>query len=166
MKEIELTQGQVTIVDDWNYEWLNQWKWCAEKRSRIYYVGRVFRQGKKQIHVHMHRIILEKKIRRELSSKDLCDHINHNGLCNVEDNLRIVTSQQSNFNIRVHNGSTSIYKGVSRKRNKWKAQIAINKETRFLGHFINPEDAAKAYDKAALEYFGEYAWLNFPGELK
>lgn len=60
----------------------------------------------------------------------------------------------------------SKYKGVSRTHGRWQAQIGVNYEIKFLGCFDTPEEAAKAYDKAALWYHGDKAKLNFPGEQR
>lgn len=68
---------------------------------------------------------------------------------------------------RPRNDSLSGYKGVGVLRGKtqrWQARISGNGKRLFLGNFDTPEDAARAYDKAARELYGEHAWLNFPDE--
>jgi len=97
MKQITLTQGQYAIVDDWNYEWLNQWKWCAgwAKNTKSYYAMRRAKgEFDRYYTIRMHREILglKKGDRRQ------ADHINHNTLDNRESNLRIVNNQQNCFN--------------------------------------------------------------------
>jgi len=97
MKQITLTQGQYAIVDDWNYEWLNQWKWCAgwAKNTKSYYAMRRAKgEFDRYYIIRMHREILglKKGDRRQ------ADHINHNTLDNRESNLRIVNNQQNCFN--------------------------------------------------------------------
>jgi hypothetical protein len=54
------------------------------------------------------------------------------------------------------------FKGVCRFRKKWAANITINYKQIFLGYYLNKEDAARAYDCAAIKYYGEFARLNFP----
>lgn len=78
-----------------------------------------------------------------------------------KDNCRWVTRQQNQANRRGAKNSSSKYKGVSKKRNKWQAQIMINGKPKNLGTFLTEEDAAKAYDQAALELHGDYSNLNF-----
>src|SRR6185369_17658976 len=92
------------------------------------------------------------------------DHKDHNGLNNQRENLRLATSQQNAAN-RVNTGKTqSGYKGVARykRHQKWAARIKVNGRLIFLGFFDKKEDAARCYDQAAIEHFGEFAGLNFP----
>ena len=90
------------------------------------------------------------------------DHINHNGLDNRKENLRICTNQQNLCNCNIPKNNKSGCKGVywSEDRQKWCAQITINHKTVRLGRFIDYEDAVKARNKAAIEYYGEFANEN------
>ena len=94
------------------------------------------------------------------------DHINHIRDDNRLENLRDVTRSQNGMNSSIETGRTSQYKGVhwAKKANKWKAQIGINGKQKYLGYFTIEIEAARAYDRAALEHFGIYAKLNFPIE--
>lgn len=76
------------------------------------------------------------------------------------DNLRLATRSQNNANVGKRRNNTSGFKGVFRCGNRWKAQIGAAR-TVYLGLFATPEDAARAYDAAALEHHGEFARLNF-----
>jgi AP2-like factor, euAP2 lineage len=59
--------------------------------------------------------------------------------------------------------TSSMFKGVSDNlRDKWAVQLTLNGQKTFLGRFASETDAARAYDRAALQYFGEYAYINFP----
>jgi hypothetical protein len=89
------------------------------------------------------------------------DHINGNGLDNRKSNLRIATRQQNAHNSRKRLDNKSGYKGVYKFQNKWRAMIGLNYKRIHLGLFDNIEDAAKAYDKAAIKYHKEFANLNF-----
>lgn len=105
----------------------------------------------------MHRVILE------CAADEIVDHINHDTLDNRRSNLRKVTHKQNMMNVRPR--SANGYKGVSSiaGTNKvWRAYIKPNGKQISLGLYETKEEAAKAYDKAAKEYFGEYAYLNFP----
>lgn len=82
-------------------------------------------------------------------------------------NLRLATHQENCFNIRKRDGTSSKYKGVyfdTQNARTWRARIARDGKRRHLGSFRSEVEAAKAYDAAAKELFGEFAWLNFPGD--
>ena len=90
------------------------------------------------------------------------DHINHDGLDNRKENLRICTRSQNMMNQRVYKNNKSGYKGVywHKANSYWVSQIRKNKKSIYLGYFKDKTVAAKAYNKAALEIFGKYALLN------
>ena len=92
----------------------------------------------------------------------LIDHKDRDPLNNTKNNLRICTQTENNRNIGVRANSKSGYKGVywEEKGKRWVARISENKTNHCLGRFQNKIDAAKAYNRAALIYFGEFAWLN------
>jgi hypothetical protein len=158
-KEIELTQGQVAIVDDWRYEELNQHKWCAlwDSSLQSYYATRnsATINGKRHL-IRMHQVIMN-------TPKGFhTDHIDHNTLNNTEENLRVCTSSQNAQNRSRYSSNTSGYKGVYHYKKGWRAQIkAAGSKPQYLGTYKTPEEAALVYDKYATEYFGEFAVLNF-----
>ena len=161
MREIRLTRGQVTLVDDWNYEWLNQWKWCSLKARSGYYATRGVRQpdGKVQA-ILMHRLILGLKE----GDKKCSDHKDGNGLDNRESNIRVCTYSENAGNQKPQKRQTSsIYKGVSwhQDRKKWRSYININGKIRHLGGFKNEKVAALIYDLNARKHFGQFAACNF-----
>jgi len=95
---------------------------------------------------------------------DFCDHINHNGLDNRKANLRLATRSQNAWNRqKAKIKSRSKYKGVSwyNRGKRWSVRIQVNRKQKFLGIFEDEIEAAKAYDRAARKYFGEFAELNF-----
>jgi hypothetical protein len=160
-KAIPLTQGKYAIVDEADYEWLMQWRWFADDSGETFYVMRqeTLIDGT-QRKIRMHRFILDAPKEYEV------DHINGDGLNNTRANLRLASHTQNQHNKRVMRRNRSGYKGVYlfSKTAKWGATIKIDGKSTHLGTFDRPEDAARAYDKAAREHFGEFAWLNFPEE--
>ena len=93
------------------------------------------------------------------------DHINHNGCDNRKANLRPATPADNARNALYPKiNTTSKYRGVSynKKKKRWRAQLSINNKKKQIGYFRDEIEAAKAYDKAAKRYYGEFAILNFP----
>lgn len=144
----------VALVDDEDYELVAPYKWHIHKRKhRLYARGELHRRGKK---VLMHRLILG-----VVDPRILADHRNNDGLDNRRFNLRVCTNQQNLMNQRSFRG-TSRFKGVSRRGRKWRAYIMVSAKQIQLGRFEDEIDAARAYDRAAIQYFGEFARPNFP----
>ena len=156
MKRISLTKGKYALVDDADYEWLNQFKWCAKTTPYTTYAIRYVGGWKNQKCVWMHRMIMDAPEGMDI------DHRNRNGLANWSDNLRIATRSQNNQNSLSQNMCTSKFKGVSwfRRDKKWRAYIVVKRRQIHLGYFESEHKAAKAYNKAAKELFGEFARLN------
>ena len=96
------------------------------------------------------------------------DHKSGNSLDNRRQNLRTATHAQNLYNSRKKsNAKSSKYKGVHFSKaqagpKKWHAMIRAPGRSRWLGGFETQEEAAKAYDAAAREAFGEFACVNFP----
>jgi hypothetical protein len=147
MQEIKLTQGKIALVDDEDFAYLNQWKWCAVKiRS-----GGYCAQRKTYKTILMHRVVMK------TPDNLVCDHEDHNQLNNQKYNLRNCTYTQN-----AQNQVRNKYKGVYYAGNVagYKSSIRVNKELVYLGQFKTKIEAAKAYNNAAVKYFGEFANLN------
>lgn len=156
MREIKLTQGKVALVDDEDFEYLNQFRWCAAKNGKTFYAIRKANYNGKWITERMHRVLCDIPSGKEV------DHIDHNGLNNQKDNLRVVTRQENKFNASAWGQSK--YLGVSIYNENGRKYIAANiwrnGKKKFLGFFPTEEAAALAYNKAASEFQGEFANLN------
>jgi GH18 family chitinase len=156
--ELELKHG-TCLLDDEDFERLANWRWWSvvstRQRRMIYVYGQP--AGPKVQGELMHRVVLGIPLRTR--GFDI-DHINRNGLDNRKDNLRVATRAQNlaNTGPRVDGRP----KGVTwdKQTNRWKASITIGGRPVNLGRFADRDDAARAYNAAALEAWGEFAYLN------
>lgn len=157
--QVPLTRGYVALVDPADFERVTaQSPWSAYRRrvsDVVYAVGTVKQPDGRRRRIRLHTF---------LTGWPLVDHINGDGLDNRRRNLRPATTAQNIANQRLHVNNTSGFKGVTRRGTLWRAYICPNRRTIWLGTFTTPEDAARAYDEAALEFFGEFARTNFPRE--
>lgn len=159
MKEIPLTKGYVAVVDDEDYEHLARYRWgVALPEGRPYAVRHQRHGAGRREVVYMHRVIAGARPGRDV------DHRNHDTLDNRRTNLRECEHRQNTYNARAQRGARSPYKGVSleARTGAWVAYITVGGRRRFLGSFGDEQSAAVAYDDAARESFGEFAYLNFP----
>jgi hypothetical protein len=157
MKEIQLTQGKVALVDDEDFEYLNQFRWFSNNMNGKFYVGRYITVSKyKQIRISMHRFIMKPE------KGMVIDHLDRNPLNNQKNNLRICTQGENLRNKKIYANNKCGFKGVIwwERNSKWKAEIRHNKKKIYLGYYKNINDAARAYNAAALKYHGEFANLN------
>ena len=165
MKEIELTQDQVALVDDEDYEWLSGWKWCAGKRDLSYATRSLPRiVNTRRITLSMHNEIWEYHY-GPIPDGYTVDHEDRNPLNDQKYNLRLATAAQQVRNRGMNKNNTSGYIGVSfhKRDQKYRPSVYVDHKTISLGYFDDPEEAARVRDEAALRYYGEFAVLNFPG---
>jgi len=152
-KYIPLVGGINVLVDDDDYEWASKTKWSDDKRG--YAVRHALKADGTKTTEKMHRLIISAKPGEQV------DHINGIPWDNRKENLRIVTNRQNSANKNYYSTNKSGYKGVAvYKKGKWTAQITVDYKKKHLGVFECKHEAAKVYNKAALEYFGEFAKLN------
>ncbi len=164
MKRIPLTQGKFAIVDDEDYDRLSQWNWSAVKPKHpgaTWYAQRAMRVSKV--------VWRPTRLHWEVVGYKWVDHRDGDGLNNQKYNLRRCTGSQ-NIRNSIKKVGTSLFKGVSWDigNGKWAANIHAGDpnakgyaKKMFLGRFDSEEEAARAYDRMARQYFGEFANLNF-----
>lgn len=151
MAEVPLTQGKIALVDDADLSLIAQYTWCAQQHHGNWYAM----TATTGVKIKMHRLIMA------APPKLLVDHVDGDGLNNRRSNLRFSTLSQNQWNTRRSSG-LSRFKGVTKAKGckSWIAAITVNGKRIHLGSFIDEADAARAYDEAALEYFGEFACTN------
>lgn len=153
MKQVQLTKGYIALVDDSDFEEINKYKWHVIIGANTQYASTWLWVNGKEVVLRMHWLLMGKPTRGMV-----IDHIDKNGLNNQRGNLRLCTNQQNSCN-RTSYGSSK-YLGVSivrkRKTPNWIAYIG----KQYLGIFKTEEEAAKAYNKAAQDRYGEFANIN------
>jgi len=162
-KQIPLTQGKFALVDEEDFEYLNQWRWYVHinnKKSKTMYAMRhgYIPGALKRPVIYMHRLILN------APKNKICDHKNGNGLDNRRSNLRLCNIAQSSWNKpRFSTKKLNAMKGVTRVKDRhgvpsyWIGRLTVNKKRIYLGTFKTKELAEKAMKKALLKYHGEFA---------
>jgi hypothetical protein len=155
---IPLTKGQFAIIDAADLPLVAGYNWHACRKGSTWYAQRpdTTTLPGRYLHVKMHHAIR--------GTSAMTDHVDRNGLNNRRSNLRPASSSQNVANTKMRHDNTSGFRGVvwDRRKQKWEARLHVQKRKRFLGYFADVRDAARAYDTAALEAFGEFASLNFP----
>ncbi len=159
-RKIFIGEERYTIVDQPDFYWLNNFHWVAKGKGDLIYAFRIVSKENGGISmVRMHREIMS------FPKGLLVDHRNNNTLDNRRANLRLATSSQNMVNRRRDKSkNSSQFRGVRfrKERGRWSAQITVNGKTFWLGSYDNEIDAARAYDRAAMKYHGEFAKSNFP----
>lgn len=160
MISINLTQGQVTFVDDADAD-LAKLNWYASLSKnygkRTFVARRSFAEigNYRKIHAeYLHRVVLSRVLSRPLAKGEIVDHINGNPLDNRRSNLRLASVAENSRNHGISKRNTSGVRGVSwhKGKRKWAAAITIH-----LGYFDNLEDAQIARERAESEFWGEFA---------
>lgn len=151
MVSIDVGDGLIAFIDDEDYPRVSKHTWRIRDDG---YVQRTWKIGDRYHHELLHRFVLR------AAPEDLVDHWRGERWDCRKENLRIVTHQQNCMNRAPRDGRQ--YKGIYPHGRKWKARIKMDGVNQYIGIFDSPEDAARAYDEAARQMFGEFARLNFP----
>lgn len=153
--EIALTRGKVAIVDNDDFAFLNKFKWHAVRSGNTWYASMKIRTAEgKRGNISMHRFMFA------LFCPNVeVDHIDLNGLNNIRNNLRVCGHAENIRNRGISIRNRSGFKGVSwhSKAGKWRADIRINKQNKFLGYYATAEEAHRKYMVAASNIHGEFA---------
>ncbi|HZZ77467.1 MAG TPA: HNH endonuclease [Gemmataceae bacterium] len=154
---LPISRGFFTLIDSTSMDVVSAYTWFADVRNRNVYARRNAIINGKASSQRMHRLILHPLQGFEV------DHINGNGLDNRVANLRFVTRRENNHNFRPERDrKTSRYKGVcwDNACQKWYATIRLPERCLSIGHYTSEEEAALAYNSAAIRHFGEHARIN------
>lgn len=148
----------IASIDDEDYDVVSKYNWVIEIRrgDRQYAIASIKVGVNKFKHIYLHRLIMG------FPKGLVVDHIDHNGLNNRKNNLRIATHRNNSSNQKVNKANTSGYKGVHYYKGykKYSVTIMANGKQIFGGYFLDKTDAAKKYNELAIEYHGEFAYLN------
>lgn len=158
MKQIPVG-STFAVVDDCDYEELSQYKWSLNSRDGRNYANRIDCRCNRQ-KIYMHFLVAD---RAGLNRDGMeIDHRDGSGLNNCRANLRLATRAQNKANSRTPRNNTSGFKGVmwDKEQRKWRAMLRFAGKLLHLGRFTDKIEAARAYNEAAVKYFGEFARLN------
>jgi hypothetical protein len=154
MQRLPLSQAKFALVDDEYFDELNKHKWYFHHTG--YAVRNITLSINKRKTIFLHRQIIP------LLDDQYIDHKDLNKLNCQKSNLRITTYALNNTNKGNQKNNKSGYKGVFKlpKYNRWRAYLTVNRKRENIGYYRSPENAARAYNKRALEVWGEHARLN------
>ena len=155
-----MSQPRYARVDPADYKRLRNYEWYTKRGLKSFHAHTFARDSKtgKTKRKYMHRML------HETPEGMMIDHINHDGMDNRRANLRAATRSQNLYNRKKWSGTySSKFKGVTwhKGKRKWQARIGFQNKRVHLGFFTDEIEAAKAYDRAAKKYHGEFAYLNF-----
>lgn len=151
MKTLTASDGTEFMVSDEDFEYCKIFNWHNNGHA-------------------LYRVIEGKhsKLHHEIAKRaglifSLIDHKDRDWKNNQRENLRVATVSQNGMNTRPHRDNLySSYKGVTfdQHTKRWKAQICKNRKNQLIGRYDSEDEAALAYNNAAMILFGEFAYLN------
>lgn len=158
---VELTQGKFSKIDVQDGPEIGNHNWYTRKVrfSHLFYALRSVHKDGGVTAVFLHNEIMPPETGKEI------DHRNGNGLDNRRSNLRACSHMENLQNSRKSTNKkfSSLYKGVDwhKRAKRWRARITVDRKRIDLGTYTHESQAAIAYDRAAIEHFGNFAYLNF-----
>lgn len=173
--DISLDAMPLPLVNERGIAWLDsvdlqaasslRWRLLIPKSSKTAYAHAAVRRGEGWTSLLLHRFVAR---RMGLDISEHVDHRNRFGLDCTRRNLRAATALENTGNTGPKKTNKSGYRGVylDKDNDNWRAQIGIDRKPFHIGSFADKDEAARAYDRVAVEHFGrDFAYLNFPGEL-
>lgn len=151
--KVSLGVYRMAQLDDEDFEIVDARCWHSNRNGSI--------QGTIKLNGKYKEISLASFIMRNCGA--LYDHKDLNSFNNQKSNLRLATQSQNMMNRVKQSGTSSKYKGVCwhKARHNWVVGIKLNQKLIYIGSFASELQAALAYDKKAVEFFGEFAVTNF-----
>lgn len=165
-RQIPLTQGQVAIVDDEDYEWLSESTWYAARNKESFYAARHIPPGPTSIarQFPMHNAVWT-HYNGPIPAGLTIDHADRDTLNDQQSNLRLATRAQQAQNHGLRKDNKSGYRGVYwyQPTECWRSMIKVSGQVVHLGYFADPAVAARAFDTSArIHRDPAFAQLNFP----
>lgn len=155
----------VVVVDLEDLELVSErkWRYCGQYAATASW--KADRQQGAKFNIYLHRLVMGEPY----TSSPRFDHKNGNKFDCRKSNLRPATRGQNAVNTPLRANNTTGYRGVWKRRGNftkpWVSRIMANYKCIYLGQYATPEEAALAYNKAALQHFGEFAALNEVGDV-
>ena len=156
MQLLPIKDGGFTLINDWIYDIVRQWTWRLDVDG---YPRTAISINGKRCRTHLHHFVMGKPF-----GLWEVDHKDHDKLNNLKSNLRWCTHRQNNYNRMAAVGGASVFKGVhwDARKNRWGVRLKMGGYRKRFGRYRTEIEAALAYDAAAKEYHGGFAYLNFP----
>lgn len=152
MKKVKLSKGLFALVDNADFGRVSKLAWHAKKSSSRADGSKVMYAARRG--AYMHQFVTG------APRGTVVDHINGDTLDNRRSNLRVTNKKLNGANRRKTAGTSSRFKGVSKRGGKFCARVKVDGKQKHLGCFESEENAARAYDHAACESFGGFAKTN------